>query len=69
MSKDKTRVVTVNLPERLLAQIDAASPNRSDLVRQALESWFHRAPSDVEVALALEIVFRAAQTKRGEVVE
>ena len=66
MAKKEGKAVTVYLPESLLAQIDAENPNRSELVRQALESWFKRAPTDLELALALDVVFQAAKARKGE---
>lgn len=69
MAKKRGQAVTVWLPEDLLAQIDAENPNRSELVRQALESWFNRAPTDQEIALALDVVFRAAKARKGEEVQ
>ena len=65
---DKGKTTTVYLPEAMLERIAATGQTTSEVVRQALESWFNRQPTDQEIALALDFVFRAAKARKGEVI-
>lgn len=62
----KGRAVTVWLPEDLLAQVDAATDNRSELVRQVLERHFGRKPSEAEIALAIDWLVQRAKEEHGQ---
>ena len=62
----KGRAVTIWLPEDLLAQVDAATDNRSELVRQVLERHFGRRPTEQEIALAIEWLAQRAREAAQE---
>ncbi len=63
---DRGKTTTVYLPEEMLEQIAATGETTSEVVRKALAAYFHRAPTEAELAEALSVVFRAAKARKGE---
>ena len=65
VEKEDTQFVGARIPESLVAEIDAASPNRTALIIRALRLYFGHAPSDEEVAEAERILAAKAQRKEA----
>ena len=66
MSKSPSRTITIYLPESLIQQIDAEHPNRSELVRQVLETHFGHPVTPAQVDAAIALLARVAEDAAQE---